>query len=58
MNLSLFVCRLLDYSYRDIRWQYDQLTDAEKACCTREEFDALREKVLGTLFNDDTFGGK
>ena len=32
----------LRYSFNDINFNYDSLTDTEKDLCTREEFEALR----------------
>jgi hypothetical protein len=44
--------RLLNYSFRDIAWDYDQLTagpDGEQACITREQF-----AELAWLFREPT----
>jgi len=31
----------LNYAFRDIEFVYENLTDTEKALCTRKEFDEL-----------------
>lgn len=33
--------KLFHYSWRDIRYAYDKLTDTEKLCVTRAQFDAI-----------------
>jgi hypothetical protein len=37
------VKNLLNYSFKDIDWDYSKLTDAEKALVTKEEFTELEE---------------
>jgi hypothetical protein len=37
------VKNLLNYSFKDIDWDYSKLTIAEKALVTKEEFAELKE---------------
>jgi hypothetical protein len=45
-KLPKCVLRLLDYSWKDIEYEYDGLTDREKKCITREEFEEIRTQVI------------
>jgi hypothetical protein len=38
--------KFLRYAFNDISYEYNNLTDAEKALCTEEEFAAMLETVL------------
>ena len=49
MNAPDFFCpepgavqRLLKYSWLDIGYEYEGLTDNERACLTREQFETLK----------------
>jgi hypothetical protein len=39
------ITRHLVYSFRDMEWDYEQLTDTEKKLVSRETFDAIVSKV-------------
>lgn len=39
--------KFLTYSFTDIKFNYDGLTEAERWFCTREEFDALVTWIKG-----------
>lgn len=41
------VKRFLNYSFKDINFDYDGLTDTEKGLATREEFERLASWVQG-----------
>lgn len=37
---------ILRSSFEPVAWKYENLTQHEKNCCSKEEFEALKEWVL------------
>lgn len=44
--MEAIIRRFLNYSFKDIHFEYDGLTDEEKKLATREEFENLVKWVL------------
>ena len=44
-TLPLSIVKLLRYSWQDINFRYDLLTDAEKQCVSEGEFNLIVEQI-------------
>jgi hypothetical protein len=42
------LAKLLNYSFSEIGWEYDKLTDVEKSLVSREEFEEIKDKYMNT----------
>lgn len=48
-DLLKVIAGLLHYSFKDIRFKYDDLTDQEQSLCTPEQFDEIAHWVKRQL---------
>lgn len=39
--VATVVKKLLNYSFEQINWEYEELTPSERSLCSREEFEEL-----------------
>lgn len=47
-ELEIIIKKFLDYSFTEIEYDYNELTQSEKALCTEEEF----RKLVGWVNGD------